>query len=179
MASFGTRDYDKLLDKAFFAGKLRTLRLVTLAIGICPFVYIGIGMMLVKQRLLEGSAVVSPASNTLLLLLYFMAAVMAVLGLLMPEKKVSQGSLQGMDGAAGTGLSPEGRLRRLMTAYFKCTIIRIAIFESIGIYGLVGCVMTGDILILIGLNLFAFMFIILQMPGREKFLGFVDRLERN
>lgn len=175
----GAHDYDKLLDKPFFAGKLRTLRLVTLAIGICPFVYMGIGMMLVKQRTVEGMAVVSPASNTLLLLLYFMAAVMAVLGLVMPEKKVSQGSLQGMNGEGGTGLSPEQRLKRFSAAYFKCSIIRIAIFESIGIYGLVGCLMTGDVLILIALNLFAFMFIILQMPGREKFLAFVDRLERN
>jgi len=170
-------DNEKILDKEFFAKKLRTLRLVTLAIAVFPFFYIGVGMMLVKQRLLQGTAVAGTASNTLLLLLYFLAAIMAVLGFVMPEKKVSRGSLQDMDGAGGSGLSPDERVKRYMAAYFKCTILKIAIFESIGIYGLVGCVMTGDILILIGLNLFAFIFIILQIPGREKLLGFIDRLE--
>jgi hypothetical protein len=172
-------DSDKILEGDFFTKKkLRTLRIVTLAVALFPFVYIGVGMMLIRQRLLQGSAVVSPASNTVLLLIYLLAAVMAVLGLVMPEKKVARGSLQGMEGASGSDPPSRERFRRLMAAYFKCTILRIAIFESIGIYGLVGCVMTGDAMVLIGLNLFAFIFIILQMPGREKFLAFMDRLER-
>jgi hypothetical protein len=174
----GRPDNDKILDGEFFVRKLRTLKLVTLAVALFPFLYMGVGMMLVKQRLVQATAVVSPASNTLLLLMYVLAAVMAAAGIVMPEKRVSRGSLQAVKGAGGSSLSSVERLKLFMAAYFKCTILKIAIFESVGIYGLVGCVMTGDIMILIGLNLFSMIFIILQMPGREKFLGFIDRLER-
>jgi len=160
------------LSTPFFAAKIRVTRIIGLAIGVCPLIYVFVGFFASQGR----ATAVNPASNAILLGLYVLSAVMGVMGIMLPDKLLARSALQA---PAEAGADPaKEKLRHLLDAYTRTTILRLALFESIGIYGLVGGIITGDIVILMALNAFSAMLIFLHFPGREKFLGFVDKVER-
>lgn len=168
-------DIDRLPDADRLRRKLRTLRITVGCIAAAPLVYVAAGFLAAQQRAVH---VLGPASNRILVILYVISAVMALLGLAMPERRVVKGSLPARSGK-GTEVMDSQRLGRYMSAYFRACILRSAIFESVGIYGLAGAVMTGDTMILLALNFFAVLFVVLYFPGREKFLRFVQRMEES
>jgi hypothetical protein len=104
------------------------------------------------------------------------SAVTGVMGILIPDRLLARSALEAPD-EAGAGPSRQ-KLGRLLDAFTRTTILRLALFESIGIYGLLGGIMAGDTVILVALNIFSALLIILHFPGRERFLGFVDKVER-
>jgi hypothetical protein len=164
-------DHD-FLSTPFFTSKIRMTRIIALAIGVCPFVYVAIGFFASKGRAMA----VNPASNVILLGLYVFSAVTGVMGILIPDRLLARSALEAPD-EAGAGPSRQ-KLGRLLDAFTRTTILRLALFESIGIYGLLGGIMAGDTVILVALNIFSALLIILHFPGRERFLGFVDKVER-
>jgi high-affinity Fe2+/Pb2+ permease len=171
MRSGGSRS---ALDEPALKKRLGTLRVVVIAIAVCPILYVAAGFLFAAGR---GTLRVNPASNLILLLLYIISALMAVMGIFMPERKVAGSSLPAGDDPSGPGPPDRDRLAAYVNGFYKVVIIRTALFEAIGIYGLVGCLMTGDILILIALNLFAVLFIMLYYPSPDRFASFVERLE--
>jgi hypothetical protein len=168
-------DIDRLPEGNRFRRKLRTIRVTVGCIAAAPLVYVAAGFIAAQQRAIH---VLGPASNRILVILYVISAVMALLGLAMPERRVVKGSLPPRSADGREAMSAQ-RLERYMSAYFKTCILRSAIFESVGIYGLAGAVMTGDTMILLSLNFFAVLFVMLTFPGREKFLRFVQRMEES
>ena len=160
------------LSTPLVKNKIKVTRIIALAIGVCPFIYVAVGFFASKGRAMA----VNPASNAILMGLYVLAAVMGVMGILLPDKMLARGTLQAPD-EAGAGPSRQ-KLMSLLNAFIRTTILRLALFESIGIYGLVGGILTGATVILIALNIFSALLIILHFPGQERFLGFVDKVER-
>jgi high-affinity Fe2+/Pb2+ permease len=168
-------DIRNALDEPALRKRFGTLRIVVIAIAVCPILYVAAGFLFAAGR---GTLQVNPASNLILLLLYIISALMAVMGIFMPERKVAGSSLPAGDDTSGPKLPPDrGRLGAYVNGFYKVVILRTALFEAIGIYGLVGCLMTGDTLILIALNLFAVLFIMLHYPSPDRFASFVERLE--
>ena len=155
--------------------RLRSLRIAIVAIAAFPMIYIAIGTFYVRS--VVGRAY-SPASDRIIILIYAIAAVMALLGFFMPVKKVASVNLPPAS-ERGIHDKPDNEtLRALVSGFFKTSILRAVLFESMGLCGLAGCLMTGDSTMLFILNVLAALFIALHFPGDEKFSRFVDQLYR-
>ena len=155
--------------------RLRSLRIAIIAIAALPMIYIVIGTFYVRS--VVGHAY-SPASGRIIILMYVMAAVMTLLGFFMPVKKVASVNLPPAS-ERGIHWKPDAEaLSTLIAGFMKTSVLRAIIFESMGLCGLAGCLMTGDCAMLIILNVLAASFIALNFPGDEKFARFVDELQQ-
>jgi len=163
----------KALDEPALKKRFRNLRVIVIAIAVCPILYTLVGFLYISGR---GMQAVSPASSQLLLLLYIISALMLVMGIFMPEKKVAGSSLPSGSDPSHPKLPEKERLAAAMNGFYKVVILRTALFEAIGIYGLVGCFMTSDTIILISLNFLSMLIIALHYPTPDRFASFVERM---
>ncbi len=166
-------DILRALDEPALKKRSGNLRVIVIAIAICPILYVVTGLLFISSR---GIQAMSPASSHILLLLYIISALMVVMGIFMPEKKVAGSSLPSRDDPSHQKLSDKERLAACMSGFYKVVILRTALFEAIGIYGLVGCFMTLDTIILISLNFLSMLLIALHYPSPGRFASFVERM---